>query len=75
MTLLEACHWLKLLKLRAQVAHLHLTGGTWLLEISPVLLAVLESTLDHHELYFINLSSVVICNSFNNLAFLQIPNN
>jgi hypothetical protein len=70
MALLETCHRLKLLKLRAQVTHLHLTGGTWLLEIGPVLLAVFESALDHHELYFINLSSVVICNSFYNLAFL-----
>ena len=70
MTLLEACHWLKLLKLRAQVAHLHLTGGTWLLEVGPVLLAVFESALDHHELYFIDLSGMIVCNSFYNLAFL-----
>jgi hypothetical protein len=53
----------------------HLTGWTWLLEISHIPLAVLLSALDHHKLDLVDLLRVMISESLDHLTFLQIPNN
>lgn len=54
---------------------MHLTCRSWLLQIRHVPLAVLLSALDHHKLDLVDLLRVMIRESLDHLAFLQIPNN
>jgi hypothetical protein len=74
-SLWERSHVLKLPQLCIQKTLVHLTGGSWLLQIRHVPLAVLLSALNHHKLDLIDLLRVMIRESLDHLAFLQIPNN
>ena len=53
--LLETRHWLKLPELSREMARLHLAGGSWLLEVGPILLSVFWSAFDHDKLEFVDL--------------------
>jgi hypothetical protein len=71
----KSCHGLELPEFCNDLALMHLAGLSWHLQVGHVFLGVLWRALDHNELDLVDLMRVIICYSFNNLAFLQIPNN